>query len=97
VAWASFYTSPAETLIWLLEYVSYETGWPGSSAQRLPTPRRRSAELTSHDTPPTLLVDLYELTMAQSYFECSMTSARATFNLFARYPPPGWGFFLASG
>ncbi len=37
------------------------------------------------DAPPTLLVDLYELTMAQSYFERTMASTPATFSLFSRH------------
>lgn len=43
-----------------------------------------------------LLVDLYELTMAQSYFDEGMT-APATFSLFARHLPAGWGYFVAAG
>jgi nicotinate phosphoribosyltransferase len=43
-----------------------------------------------------LLLDLYELTMAQSYFDRRM-DAPATFNLFARHLPRDWGFFLAAG
>jgi nicotinate phosphoribosyltransferase len=46
--------------------------------------------------PPALLLDLYELTMAQSYFDRGM-AAPATFSLFARRLPPGWGYFLAAG
>lgn len=45
---------------------------------------------------PSLLVDLYELTMAQSYFAEGM-DGEATFSLFARHLPPRWGFFLAAG
>ena len=43
-----------------------------------------------------LLVDLYELTMAQSYFREGV-GAQATFSLFARHLPDNWGFFLAAG
>jgi nicotinate phosphoribosyltransferase len=46
--------------------------------------------------PPALLLDLYELTMAQSYFDHGL-AAPATFSLFARRLPPGWGSFLAAG
>jgi nicotinate phosphoribosyltransferase len=49
------------------------------------------------DTPPALLLDLYELTMAQSYFESAMANTPATFSLFARHLPAGWGYFLAAG
>lgn len=43
-----------------------------------------------------LFVDLYELTMAQSYFAEGL-SAEATFSLFARHLPRGWRYFLAAG
>jgi nicotinate phosphoribosyltransferase len=46
--------------------------------------------------PPALLLDLYELTMAQSYFDRDMI-APATFSLFARHLPRDWGFFVAAG
>lgn len=46
--------------------------------------------------PPALLVDLYELTMAQSYFNEGRT-APATFSLFVRHLPPDWGYLLAAG
>jgi nicotinate phosphoribosyltransferase len=45
---------------------------------------------------PALLLDLYELTMAQSYFDRRM-DAPATFSLFARHLPAHWGYFVASG
>jgi nicotinate phosphoribosyltransferase len=44
-----------------------------------------------------LLVDLYELTMGQSYFDRGMHERPATFSLFARHLPAGWGYFLAAG
>jgi nicotinate phosphoribosyltransferase len=43
-----------------------------------------------------LLTDLYELTMAASYFENHM-AAPATFSLFIRSFPPGRGYFVAAG
>lgn len=46
--------------------------------------------------PPALLLDLYELTMAQSYFDQGVT-APATFSLFVRHLPAQWGFLLAAG
>src|ERR1035437_6932855 len=46
--------------------------------------------------PPALLLDLYELTMAQSYFDRDM-HAPATFSLFARNLPRDWGFLVAAG
>ena len=44
-----------------------------------------------------LLVDLYQLTMAQSYFAEGMHERPATFSLFARRLPPGWGYLVAAG
>ena len=43
-----------------------------------------------------LLTDLYQLTMAQAYFDQRM-SGQATFSLFARHLPAGWGYFVAAG
>ena len=43
-----------------------------------------------------LLTDLYELTMAAGYVQ-KRIDARATFELFIRYLPPGRNFFVAAG
>ncbi len=43
-----------------------------------------------------LLTDLYQLTMAQSYFR-ERKSASATFSLFIRSYPPNRGYFIAAG
>lgn len=43
-----------------------------------------------------LLTDLYELTMAQCYFECGKLEP-ATFSLFVRSYPPDRGYFVAAG
>ena len=43
-----------------------------------------------------LFTDLYELTMAQTYFEQSMF-APATFGLFVRSYPPNRGYFVCAG
>ena len=45
---------------------------------------------------PGLLTDLYELTMAQSYFQHGMF-APATFSLFIREYPPNRSYFVAAG
>ncbi len=45
---------------------------------------------------PGLVTDLYELTMAQTYFQHGMSS-RATFSLFIRSYPPNRGYFVAAG
>jgi nicotinate phosphoribosyltransferase len=44
-----------------------------------------------------LLVDLYELTMAESYVREGLDWHPATFELFARGLPCGWGYLLAAG
>src|ERR687895_209295 len=44
----------------------------------------------------TLVTDLYELNMAASYLRRGMTSP-ATFSLFIRDLPEGWGFLVACG
>ena len=43
-----------------------------------------------------LLTDLYELTMAASYFENAMADP-ATFSLFIRKYPPDRAYFVAAG
>jgi nicotinate phosphoribosyltransferase len=43
-----------------------------------------------------LLTDLYELNMAASYLRRGMTGP-ATFSLFVRHLPEGWGFLVACG
>jgi nicotinate phosphoribosyltransferase len=43
-----------------------------------------------------LALDLYELTMAQSYAARELR-VPATFSLFTRHLPPDWGYFLAAG
>ncbi|HEY7537591.1 MAG TPA: nicotinate phosphoribosyltransferase [Gaiellaceae bacterium] len=47
--------------------------------------------------PSGLLVDLYELTMGQGYFEAGLAAEQATFSLFFRRLPPGWGYLIAAG
>ena len=54
---------------------------------QMPAPERTSA----------LLLDLYQLTMAQSYFSERMHEEPATFSLFVRHLPPGWGYLVAAG
>jgi nicotinate phosphoribosyltransferase len=45
---------------------------------------------------PELLVDLYELTMAQSYYDHKVLDS-ATFSLFVRRLPPDRGYLVAAG
>jgi nicotinate phosphoribosyltransferase len=44
-----------------------------------------------------LLVDLYELTMGESYVAQGIDRKPATFQLFCRTLPPGWGYLVAAG
>ena len=44
-----------------------------------------------------MLVDLYELTMGESYLAEGIAERPATFQLFCRQLPPGWGYLLAAG
>lgn len=47
--------------------------------------------------PAALLVDLYELTMADAYRREAMDRRPATFSLFVRHLPPGRGYLVAAG
>lgn len=53
------------------------------------------------ELPPTLpsglLVDLYQLTMGESYVREGIDAREATFSLFFRTLPDGWGYALAAG
>jgi nicotinate phosphoribosyltransferase len=46
---------------------------------------------------PGLLIDLYELTMAQAYLATGMSEADAVFSLFVRELPPNRGYLVACG
>ena len=46
---------------------------------------------------PGLLVDLYELTMGESYLAEGVDERPATFQLFCRTLPRGWGYLVAAG
>ncbi len=59
--------------------------------------RRREAAASSLEPSPALLLDLYELTMADAYRAEGMADDTATFSLFARALPPTWGFLVAAG
>ena len=48
------------------------------------------------NTPPALFVDLYELTMAQVYYDRAMTG-EAVFELTVRSLPDGWDYLIAAG
>ena len=48
------------------------------------------------NTPSALFVDLYELTMAQLYYERGMTG-EAVFELTVRELPEGWDYLIAAG
>lgn len=49
------------------------------------------------DVPHALLVDLYELTMADAYRREDMAHRPATFSVFVRSLPPGRGYLVAAG
>jgi nicotinate phosphoribosyltransferase len=49
------------------------------------------------DVAPSLLVDLYELTMVDAYRREGMAARPATFSLFVRAMPPGRGYLVAAG
>jgi nicotinate phosphoribosyltransferase len=44
-----------------------------------------------------LLVDLYELTMAQAYLDAGVAERRATFSMYFRSLPRGWRYLVAAG
>ena len=48
------------------------------------------------NTPPPLFIDLYELTMAQVYYDRNMTG-EAVFELTARSLPEGWDYLITAG
>ena len=48
------------------------------------------------NTPPPLFIDLYELTMAQVYYDRDMTR-EAVFELTVRSLPEGWDYLIAAG
>lgn len=52
---------------------------------------------SGHRLPSGLLVDLYQLTMGQSFVAEDLSERPATFSLFFRTLPPGWGYALACG
>jgi nicotinate phosphoribosyltransferase len=49
--------------------------------------------MSSETLPSALFTDLYELTMAQAYWQSGQT-ARGTFSLFIRGYPPDRGYFV---
>ena len=57
---------------------------------------RPNTKLPSGLSEPGLVTDLYELTMAQTYFQHRMSSP-ATFSLFIRNYPPNRAYFVAAG
>jgi len=65
------------------------------TAIELPSDRREKW-LMREEKNLTLLTDLYQLTMAQSYFREQQMS-EATFSLFIRSYPPNRGYFVAAG
>lgn len=59
---------------------------------------REVPSTSATDPPPSgLLVDLYQLTMGESYVREGIDGREATFSLFFRTLPAGWGYALAAG
>jgi nicotinate phosphoribosyltransferase len=58
---------------------------------------RSPADRCLSAAPPALLADLYELTMGESYLAEGLAERPATFQLFCRHLPAGWGYLLAAG
>ncbi|HXG76354.1 MAG TPA: nicotinate phosphoribosyltransferase [Gaiellaceae bacterium] len=55
------------------------------------------SEAPASRLPSGLLVDLYQLTMGEVYLAEGYAEREATFSLFFRTLPPGWGYALAAG
>ena len=51
----------------------------------------------SNDRNLTMLVDFYELTMANGYLEMGLQNKRAVFDMFFRKIPDGGGFAICAG
>lgn len=71
-------------------------------ARRAPVPEAEAAVSSRHverlpATPSALLVDLYELTMGESYVAEGLAERPATFHLFCRHLPKGWGYLVSAG
>jgi nicotinate phosphoribosyltransferase len=65
---------------------------------RVPFDERETCD--SRDVPSrtsALLVDLYELTMGEGYVAEAIAEQSATFEVFCRHLPAGWGYLLAAG
>jgi nicotinate phosphoribosyltransferase len=56
-----------------------------------------AGERSTTSLPSGLLVDLYQLTMGESYVAEGLSEREATFSLFFRTLPDGWGYALAAG
>jgi len=73
---------------------------PATPASRSSAPPPSCALVTEpsrSQLPSGLLVDLYELTMGESYVAEGIEEREATFSLFFRTLPQGWGYALAAG
>ena len=68
---------------------------PGTRASRSSTPLTEVPDF--HGAGRGLLVDLYQLTMGESYVAEGIAEREATFSLFFRTLPAGWGYALAAG
>lgn len=68
-----------------------------SPGKEHPTRSSQEDARTSQTTSSALLVDLYELTMADAYRREEIVDKPATFSLFVRTLPAGWGYLVAAG
>ncbi len=73
------------------------TTFPGVSTNNQHKHRLENQELTLSSLDYSLLTDLYELTMAACYVGEGVEKRQASFELFARSLPEGFGYLIAMG
>ncbi|MGK7889019.1 MAG: nicotinate phosphoribosyltransferase [Leptolyngbyaceae cyanobacterium] len=67
------------------------------TSSSLPTPISQAHPLVPNPTDYGLLTDLYQLTMAACYAGEGLDQRQASFELFVRRLPPGFGYLIAMG
>lgn len=78
--------------------MSIATDWMGPHAERLKEHiKRDNSELILYPEDYSLLTDLYQLTMAACYAGEGLDRRQASFELFARRLPEGFGYLIAMG
>jgi nicotinate phosphoribosyltransferase len=73
------------------------TNWNCTQAEILQDGKKENPELTLYPEDYSLLTDLYELTMAACYAGEGLDSRSASFELFVRKLPAGFGYLIAMG